>query len=202
MQKQIRNLVIGIAGFIIFIALAQVVLVQATRAMEFDYEVFEQYLPTFQEQSNEYEAVKAEVENYIEFVLAHDEPESINQSIYEILPETDLNISYVSCNDEQLREAAYQVLELASDYFDSDTVKLLDTVYATEERVAVYLGQPRSYLYFALTEDSENMVAMTVMPTKDGFEIMTLWDFENSGDDVFVVHETNRYLFIYTNQVF
>ncbi len=202
MQKQVRNLIIGIGGFIIFIALAQFVMMQGAKSIAFDYQIFEKYLPTYIDQDQEYTKTKQSVEEYIDFVLTHESPDSINESIYDILPETGLNISYVSYNDDQLREIAYEVLQAGAEYFNNTDVKMLDTVYAVEERVAVYLGSPRSYLYFVLTPDGESMVAMSVTATKDGVEIVPLWDIEKAADDDFVVQETNRYLYIYTNQIF
>ncbi len=202
MQKQIRNLVIGIASFIIFIIAAQIVMMQATRNIAFDYDVFKTQLNLYIESDESYYSVQSELLEYIEMVESHENPETINNSIYDILPEVSVNISYVSLNDEELRAAAEEVLEFGRSYFESEDVKLLSTVYAMEERVSLFLGEPRSYLYFALTADEEQMVAVKLVPTENELSITPLWDKSRASDDEFVIQETNRNLFIYTNQVF
>ncbi len=202
MRKQIRDLVLGIGLTVVFIAAVMIVLTNATRNIPFEYEVFQEYLPTYREQDDFYEERKVELEEYVELVMSSENPELINESIYDILPEVELNISYVSCNDDQIREASKEVIELGKSYFDREDVILLDAVYAIEERLAIYLERPRSYLYFLMTEDEENMVGVTMSPTKDGYDIEVLWDKDLSSDDTYVIQETNRYRFLYTNQIF
>ncbi len=202
MRRQIRDLVLGIGLSAVFIVVVMIVLTSATRNREFDYQVFQQYLPTYREQDATYEETKLEVEEYMKLIMESESPENISESIYDILPETDLNISYVSCSDDQVREAAQDAIEIGKAYFDSEEVVLVEAVYAIEERVAVYLESPRSYLYFIMTEDEEKMVGMTMNPTEEGYDIQPLWGVERSGDDEYVIQETNRYRFLYTNQIF
>ena len=202
MQKHLRNMILGVGAFIIFIVATMLVLVTASRNIEFDFSVYQEQLEIYKNQDLNFEENKKAVKDYINFILQNETPEEINKSIYEVLPEVSTNISFVGSSDEQLREYALEVFSFGQEYFSGENVKMIGSVYAVEERVALFLEEPRSYLYFVVTENQESMVAVKVTPNANEINIEPIWDRGKASDSDFVVEETNRYRFIFTNQIF
>lgn len=201
MQKQLTNLIIGVSSFVIIVFGIQMVLAFNKQVPAFDYASFEANLTVLQSEDPNYLNVQESLNEYVAMVLNHPDNKTINDSIYDVLPNNNSDLSFVSANDEQISEMAEVAIKAGYDYFGSEDVKMLNKVYALEERSAAYLGTPRSYLYFAITADEEEMVAISVDMTKEGYQANYLWERENASDETFVQSEINRMLFIYTNEV-
>ncbi len=202
MRNQLTNIIVGIGCFVVVLVLGVVIYLKINPAPAFDYEIFQQELTQFKEENDDFNEVQQEVIAYIQYVENHENPASINESIYDILPEVNVSTAFVSSNDDQLRDMADLVIDQAQEFYGVENIKILDVVYSTEERLAIYTQSPRSYLFYAMSEDKENMVGIIVTPTENGYELETLWSLEQASDVKFVEQESNRLLFLFSNKVF
>ncbi len=201
MKNQLTNMIIGFACFIIIVAIGIVIFIKMNPLEDFEYSVYEERMDIFKQNDSNYLETQEKLKEYIEYVEEHEEPDTINDSIYEVIPETNQSTSFVTSSNEQLSEMAELVIEEGKKFFGEENIKILNIVYAPEERVSVYLESPRSYLFYPVTENQEEMVGMIVTPTEAGYDIESLWGIEESRDVEFVAQEVNRLLFIYTNKV-
>ncbi len=202
MQKQLRNIIFGAVGFVVFLFLAQYVVLSARDSIRFDYTVYQEYQTKYEQQDVYFEDNQQKITDYVRMLYSHTAPETINESIHNILPEPVIDTGFVSSNDDQVREMASLVLAEAQEIFGTENAKMVNAVYAIDEVVAVYLQQPQSYLFYALTSDQSQIIGFVVTPSEDGYNIEELWSLDQAADVDFTTREANRALFIFTNKIF
>lgn len=196
-----RNIILGIGSFIIFILLVQLIFVKTQKQSAFDYQQFVDSQVTFEACATDFDTIQNQINDYIETVRQTPADE-MKQIIYDIIPDTQCNVDYVKSNDDQIREMAQKVLEKGQEIYQSKDVKLLDAVYANDQRMAAYLQNPQSYLFFALPANQEKMMAVVVTPTKQGYDIQEVWELEKASDKDYVQDHVNRLLFLFSEKVF
>ncbi len=201
-QKRLRNTVLVIGTLIIGFFAIQAILSYTKTVPPFEYVNYQTQLEVYKDSDKNFEENSKKVKEYVDEIEVTTTINEENTSIYDILPEKTSETSFVSSNDDQVRDMAKAAVEVAQDFYGIDDVKFVTSVYAVEERLAVYTETPRSYLFFALTPDESKMVGIVVTPTPSGYDIETLWTVEQASDTSYVETETNRLLFIFSNQVF
>ena len=201
-QNRLRNTIIVIGTLLILIVAFMVISIKQRQAPEFVYQNYVTNLENYIQSDTNFDQNSQAVIKYIDEIHNHQNLNDENTSIYDILPKATSHTSFVTSNDDQIRDMASVALEYAIDFYGSEDIKFIDAVYAVEERLAIYTKNPRSYLFFALTSDESKMVAIDVMPFENDYKIKSNWTLEQAGDKKFVENKTNQLLFIYTNKVF
>lgn len=204
MKDQIRNVIIGVSSFIIFIFLVPTVFVKALKEPDFSFERFYSGQKAFNQSITEEElnSTKSDIEKFISKVQNAKTADEIKMTVFEVLPSKKLDTVYVKNSDKQIKAIAEKVIEEAFNYYETENVKLLNTVYATDEKLAAYMEMPQSYLFFALTEDQENMVAYVASYNNEKLEIKPLWDKDKASNSEYVKESTEKLLYIFSIKLF
>ena len=204
MKDQIRNVIIGVSSFIIFIFLVPTVFVKALKEPDFTFERFYSGQKAFNQSITEEErnSTKTDIEAFISKVQNAKTADEIKMTVFEVLPSKKLDTAHVKSSDKQIKSIAEKVIEEAFNYYETENVKLLNTVYATDEKLAAYMEMPQSYLFFALTEDQENMVAYVASYNNEKLEIKPLWDKDKASNSEYVKESTEKLLYIFSIKLF
>lgn len=107
---------------------------------------------------------------------------------------------FVVSSYEQVQKMAMEVLVAAQNYYGTTDVKLLDTVYTMDEKFAVLLEHPQSYLFLATNEDVSSMAAMIAYPLRDGYRITPVWPVEQ-GENTEEIQQQLQHLMILYNEI-
>lgn len=204
MLAKYRNIIIGVGGFIVFLFLVQMIFVKSLKVPDFTYETYESRQIAFNTCYGEgLEQKQNEIEAYLTKHKQTKDAKDIQQNSLELLQQTSCNVSFVSNNDGQIRDMAEEVLAYVQTFYNEKDVKMLNTVYTTDEQFSAILQQPRSYLFFGLTSDEKTMVGFLATPQKDGtISIEPQWDKENGSNDAYTQNEVSKLLFIYNQKIF
>lgn len=203
MQKHLRNLIIGIGCFVVFIFIVQLILVKMKGQPAFSYSQYQEKQESFNScYGSKLKETQDRLHAFIEHSQSTENIKDLKTTIFDELPKTKCEVSFVTSNDEQLRNMAQEVLKTAQTYYGMKDIRILDTVYAVEESFAAYLQTPRPYLFFALTKDETHMVAITVIPQEKGYKIETLWEKEKAKDNAFVQKEVGKLLYLFDIKAF
>ena len=204
MKDQIRNLIIGISSFVIFLFLVPTIFVKALKEPDFTFERFYNGQKAFNESISEEDlsSIRKNIEDFIDKVKSSNSADDIKMTVFEVLPSTKSDTSYVKSSDKQIKKIAEKVIEEAYNYYGTKDVKLLNTVYAVDEKLAAYMEIPQSYLFFALTEDQENMVAYVASYNNEVLEIKPLWDRDKANDSDYVKKGTEKLLYVFSIKLF
>lgn len=204
MKDQIRNVIIGVSSFIIFLFLVPTVFVKALKEPDFTFERFYNGQKAFNQSITEEElnSTKSDIEGFISKVQNAKTADDIKMTVFEVLPSKKLDTAYVKSSDKQIKSIAEKVIEEAYSYYGTKNVKLLNTVYATDEKLAAYMEMPQSYLFFALTEDQANMVAYVASYNDEKLEIKPLWDKDKASNSEYVKESTEKLLYVFSIKLF
>lgn len=102
---------------------------------------------------------------------------------------------YLVSNDTQIREYAENLYEYINAQGYEQQLSLLDTVYTAPASYYGYTQTPQDYLYFAMSEDEQVLLGFIYTPTEDGFQIETLWTYQQ-GDDLETVQAMSKNLLV------
>ncbi len=109
--------------------------------------------------------------------------------------ETGCTTDYVTSNDEQLTIYAQNLYEYLTDKYPNQQFGLLDTIYTAPSKYYAYLGEPQSYLFFAMNSEQTVMMAYVYTPEVDGYNIDELWTVEEA-DNLDQVQEYTQNLLV------
>ena len=204
MKDQIRNTIIGVSSFIIFLFLVPTVFVKALKEPDFTFERFYSGQKAFNQSITEEElnSTKSDIEKFISKVQNAKTADEIKMTVFEVLPSKKLDTAFTKSSDNQIKLIAEKVIEEAFNYYGTEDVKLLNTVYATDEKLAAYMEMPQSYLFFALTEDQASMVAYVASYNNEKLEIKPLWDKDKASNSEYVKESTEKLLYIFSIKLF
>ncbi|MGF1724323.1 hypothetical protein [Photobacterium nomapromontoriensis] len=110
---------------------------------------------------------------------------------------SDCGAYHVESSYEQLQEMALPVLAEAQRFYGSKAVKAVNAVYTTPSHYNALLEQPQPYLFFISDEAQNRIVAIKVLPTKDGLQITPQWGYEESQDLAYTQGEVQKLLLVY-----
>lgn len=202
MDKRIRDIIIGVACFFIFLIIVQFIFANTLPQASFEYSAYQAEQYEFNETFENLEIHKKNLEDFTQHVYGLKNIYELEETLLSILPDIEMAEHFFTSSDEQIRIMAQQVYDDALAYFGLEEVKLLDTVYATDVRYSAILNSPQNYLFFALTPDKEKIVSYIVTPTEIGYDMETMWELENASDVAYTQMVSGNLLHIFNQQVF
>ena len=125
MKDQIRNVIIGVSSFIIFLFLVPTVFVKALKEPDFTFERFYSGQKAFNQSitEEEFNSTKSDIEKFISKVQNAKTADEIKMTVFEVLPSKKLDTAYVKSSDKQVKEIAQKVIEEAFNYYGTENVK-------------------------------------------------------------------------------
>lgn len=203
MLQRTRNIIIGVVTFVIFLLLVQVIFIKSIKHPDFTYAQYEKQQQSFNVCYGDGLASKQkELHQFIKQVIVAKSAQAVKENSLSLLKKTACNVSFVSQSDAQVRALAKQVYAYLKAHSDG-SMKLLDTVYTSDQQFSAILQQPQSYLFFAMRKDEKCMLAFLATPQKDGhFAIKKLWNKKQGSDTIATQQMVAKLLLIYNQKIF
>lgn len=167
----------------------------------FDYDKFTQGQEVFNACYENVDAKREEVEEFKNEIEATSSIQDMTREIADVLPKTNCKTSFVTSDMDQIRTMAELVLSDVQDFYGTQDVKIIDSVYSTSEQYAAVYQSPRSYLFFGMTSDESSIIGIIVTPTKDGYDLERLWSREESDSLDYTQKRVQNLLYLYTEGV-
>lgn len=203
MLNKLRNIILGVCAFLIFILVAQLIFVKSMKQPDFTYANYQKGQEAFNEcEKANLQQTQETLKDFVKHASSTESIDDLEKTIYDVLPKTSCDVSFVTSSDDQIRNMAEQVLEKALDQYQRDDIKLLDTVYSVDEKFAAFMQTPVKYLFFALPADESAMIAYIVTPNETGYDIEAQWDVDKAEDLEFVQTEIGKLLYLFNIKVF
>jgi hypothetical protein len=90
-----------------------------------------------------------------------------------------LNLRYLQSSRKQIRAMAEQLQLHVQQQYPSDTFQFIDTVYARDAFLSLFLDRPLSYLFFLSNQSDEpTLILATLAPNmQGGYSLENFWFF-------------------------
>lgn len=204
MLQKTRNSIIGIVSFLLVVLVLQTIFVKSMKIPYFTYQNYKEQQLIFNScYGRTLQDKKQELQGFINKVNATLDSKDIKQNSLEFLNKTNCRVSFVSQNDEQIRSMAKEVVMYINQFYENREIKLLNTVYTIDEQFSAILQQPRSYVFYALSEDETEMFGFIVTPKEDNTNLIKeLWDKNQSKDRGVVQNMVAKILLLFNQKIF
>lgn len=105
--------------------------------------------------------------------------------------------TFVTSSYEQVQTMALEVVKAAQAYYGTDKIKVVDSAYTSDAKFSALLDHPQEYLFYVSDEKQTKIVAFTIYPTKEGYQITPLWDIDKSSDITYTQDKVQHLLILY-----
>ena len=196
--QRINEYLLMIFVAVIMFLIGITVLHSAVKEPKFNYENFLEQQQEFSNCINDTELFTKAQDFHSSFLDL--ELEEITEEYHKLIETPNCQASYVTSTYDEVKEMALIVVSAAQEFFNSEDIKVIDAVYTTKEQYSALLQQPQEYLFFALNSDQSRIIALTIKPTREGYVVQNVWEYEQS-DDVLYTQSVVQKLLIVFNEI-
>ncbi|WOO88558.1 hypothetical protein R2F61_06395 [Mollicutes bacterium LVI A0078] len=201
MLGNIRDITVVIAVSLLMLVGMLVFFMTTLDSSELTEEAFVASNQDFIGCAESYQQTQKLYETYTDQAILSMEVLELAEMRQELELETGCMTDYVSSNEQQLSTYAEHLYEYLTAKYPNQEFGLLDTIYTAPAKYYAYLGEPQSYLFFAMNAEQTVMLGYVYTPQVDGYNIEELWTVDEASDLEQVQDYTQNLLVKYYEKV-